>query len=160
VGTTFKIYFACVHEPDTETGSVSVPSPTLQELPHGFGTVLLVEDNEGVRKITRQVLQQAGYTVLEAAHGEQAIQCADNHQAAIDLLLTDVIMPGINGRELAERLAGRRPAMKVLYMSGYTDDAILRHGGLTDGTPVIEKPFTPDALRRKVYDVLSRASAK
>jgi two-component system cell cycle sensor histidine kinase/response regulator CckA len=158
VGTTFKIYLPCIQE--TEAPATEEPKPDARELPPGSGTILLVEDNDGVRKITRQVLQQTGYSVIEAANGEQALKLAEGHQAAIDLLLTDVIMPGINGRELAERLVARRSVMKVLYMSGYTDDAILRHGGLTDGTPVIEKPFTPEALRRKVYAVLNGAPAR
>ncbi len=155
VGTTFKIYLPCVVDAESKAAGAVDPKPAVQhELPHGSGTVLLVEDNEGVRKITRQVLQQSGYTVVEAADGEGALKRSAEYHAAIDLLLTDVIMPGINGREVAERLSAARPGMKVLYMSGYTDDAILRHGGLTDGSPVIEKPFTPDALRRKVHEVL------
>jgi PAS domain S-box-containing protein len=155
VGTTFKIYLPCVDENHPPTAS-RAPFMTL---PQGAGTVLLVEDNDVVRKIARQILQQYGYTVLEASHGDDALGICERHSGPIHLLLTDVIMPGINGRELAEQLRTRFPDIKVIFMSGYTDDAILRHGGLGANTILLEKPFTPEALMRKVHDLLSQRNA-
>jgi len=120
----------------------------------GTETILLVEDDEIVRNLTHEVLQSYGYQVLVAAHGDAALTVCKRFPKTIHLLLTDVVMPRMSGREVANRLAAQRPDMKVLFMSGYTDDAIVHHGVLDADTPFIQKPFAPDALARKVRNVL------
>jgi CheY-like chemotaxis protein len=120
----------------------------------GAETVLLVEDADAIRTVARKVLDRLGYTVLEAPNGEVALQVATRHQGPIHLLLTDVIMPELGGRRLADQLIALRPEVKVLYTSGYTDDAVVRHGVLNSGIAYLQKPFTPDALARKLRDVL------
>ncbi len=149
-GTSFKIYMPRVEETveAVELGKPLAKRPTAQE------TVLLVEDEVGVRSLLHGVLTSGGYTVLEGRRGEEALRIAELHQGPIHLILTDVVMPGMSGRELAERLKASRPEMKVLYMSGYTDDAIVHHGVLDPGMAFLQKPFTPDALARKVREVL------
>src|SRR5262249_5236938 len=116
--------------------------------------ILLVEDNAQVRQFTGAVLRQRGYSVLEAASGEEALSRTRQHLEGVDLVLTDVIMAGMNGRELVEQLSLIRPGVKAVYMSGYTDDAILRHGVLTEGVAFLCKPFTGDELLRKVREGL------
>jgi CheY-like chemotaxis protein len=118
--------------------------------------VLLVEDEESVRNLARLTLQLHGYRVVEARHGEEALRLCTDGQRAVDLVVTDVVMPQMNGRELAERLSALRPGLKVLYVSGYTDDAIVRLGVLEASTPFLHKPFTPQALARKVREVLDQ----
>src|SRR5690349_581069 len=150
-GTTFKIYFPRVTAEAEEykrmNGSV--------EAPKGCETILLVEDAELVRNLARQVLEGAGYRVLEAANAEAAIDlCERINGDRIDLLLTDVIMPGMSGNEMSRVLLARQPGMPVLYMSGYTDDAIVQHGVLEAGINFLQKPFTPGALASKVREVL------
>jgi CheY-like chemotaxis protein len=124
--------------------------------PQGTETVLLVEDEGTVRSVAREVLQMVGYTVLEAATGEEALQQSTLHDSPIHLLVTDVVMPGMSGRELAERLTIDYPALGVLYLSGYTDEAIAHHGVLEAGIELLHKPFTPDALARRVREVLDK----
>src|SRR5205807_2437523 len=119
-------------------------------VPRGTETVLVVEDAPAVRAVARHVLERQGYTVIEAAGGDAALQLAAAHAGPIHLLLTDVVMPGLSGRQVAERLAIRRPDMRVLYSSGYTDDSIVRHGILEEGIAYLQKPFTPQSLARKV----------
>ena len=119
-------------------------------------TILLVEDDEVVRKLVSEVLDNEGYRLLEAANGVAALSICAQYEERIHLLLTDVIMPEMSGRELANRLAAVRPEVKVLYMSGYTDDVIVHHGVLDEGTEFIQKPFTPDVLARKIREVLDR----
>jgi len=149
-GTTLKIYL-----PRAEgTTAPSVARPTLPEPARGHETILLVEDELAVRSLARDVLQAQGYTVIEARDGRHALEICELRFGGIDLLLTDVVMPGIGGRELAARLAELRPAMPVIYMSGYTDTAVVQHGVLDPGTTFLQKPFTPDALARKVRQVL------
>jgi hypothetical protein len=116
--------------------------------------VLLVEDEAMVRRIAREILEEHGYTVLAASDGAEAAEAAAHHAGPIHLLLTDVIMPGMSGRAVAARLAIARPAMKVLYMSGYTDGAIAHHGVLDPNMAYLEKPFTMDTLSSKVRAVL------
>lgn len=151
LGTTFKIYLPCVEMPS----EVFKPKAAQTELKVGTETVLLVEDEEMVRNMTREILQESGYRVLEAKHGQEALLVAEQHHGPIHLMLSDVVMPQISGRQLAEQLAPRRKEMKVLYMSGYTDDAIVHHGVLDEGVAFIEKPFTPHALTYKVREVLN-----
>jgi PAS domain S-box-containing protein len=151
IGTTFKVYLPRVDAPSEE----AVVSTVETKLQIGTETVLLVEDEEIVRSMTREILQESGYQVLSAEHAEDALQVVGEHSGPIHLLLSDVVMPGLSGRELAEQLAPLRKEMKVLYMSGYTDDAIVHHGVLEEGTAFIEKPFTPLTLSRKVREVLN-----
>ena len=149
-GTTFKIYLPRVAEatPVQEVGQAFSPPPA------GSETILLVEDEDGVRKLGREFLESTGYTVLEAQNGAEAIQVANRHMGLIHLMVTDVVMPQMSGRELAHRLAPVRPEMKVLYMSGYTDNAVVRRGILDRGTAFLQKPFPLSGLARKVREVL------
>ena len=151
LGTTFKIYLPRIEE-DTESLKPSaVSTKSLQ----GSETILLVEDEEIVRKLACTILQKNGYKVLEAPNGEEALRIVQGQNGnPIHLLVTDVVMPGISGRQLADRLERLRPGTKVLFMSGYTDDAIVHHGVLDPGIAYIQKPFTPDALASKVRDIL------
>ena len=127
-----------------------------KELPHGEETILVVEDNEEVRKLAMRVLQRQGYEVLGALEGMEAFLLCEEREGPIDLLVTDVVMPKMSGRELAERIASIRPEIKVLYMSGYTDNAIVHHGILSEGINYIQKPFTVESLIRKVREVLDK----
>jgi CheY-like chemotaxis protein len=132
----------------------SVPVVAAEATPSRTETILLVEDALRVRAVVREILEMSGYHVLEARHGAEALEISERHQGPIHLMVTDVVMPQMSGRELAQRLAPVRPDMKVLYMSGYTDDAIVRHGVLGAGMAFLSKPFTPDALAAKVREVL------
>lgn len=155
-GTTFKIYFprVTVHADEHKRTSGAL------EAPCGSETILLVEDAELVRNLARQVLEGAGYRVLEAANAEAAIDlCEKINGDRIDLLLTDVIMPGMSGNEMSRVLLKKQPDMPVLYMSGYTDDAIVQHGVLEAGINFLQKPFTPGALALKVREVLDNGHA-
>jgi signal transduction histidine kinase len=149
-GATFKIYLPRVAEAVTP----SVARPGLPKPARGHETILLVEDELAVRDLARDVLRAHGYTVLEAQHGCEALLISELHSGPIHLLLTDVVMPEMSGRELANRLAPLRPTMPVIYMSGYTDTAVVHHGVLDPGTIFLQKPFTPDALARKIREVL------
>jgi len=114
----------------------------------------VVEDEDAVRTLIRKVLEQKGYTVLEARDGQEAIRLSEGHDGPIDLAISDMIMPGMGGRELAARLRSARPGLKVLFISGYTGFEIAKRGLLEPGTPMLEKPFTPQALARMVREVL------
>ncbi|HOK46817.1 MAG TPA: response regulator, partial [Bryobacteraceae bacterium] len=116
--------------------------------------ILLVEDEYGVRKLVRKMLMHQGYRVIEASCGEEALRICEQHPGPIHLLLSDVVMPNMSGRELASRLCAVRPELKVLYMTGYTEDAIVQHGVLEPGVAVLNKPFLSDVLARKVREVL------
>ena len=116
--------------------------------------MLVVEDEPALRELAARVLTGAGYTVLQAANGADALALLAHHAEAVHLVFTDVVMPGMNGRELAARLATLRPAIRVLYTSGYTEDAILRHGVLDDPRRFLSKPYTPAALRRRIREAL------
>lgn len=150
VGTTFKIYFPRVSEAVKTGRSFHGAEP----VPGGSETVLVVEDEEAVRNLTRHVLHECGYRVLAAGNGREALAVAREHGGAIDLLVTDVIMPELGGRRLAEQLGPLHPDMKVLFLSGYTDDAVFRHGVLLEQTNFLQKPFSPAVLARKVREVL------
>jgi len=146
-GTVFKIYLPRIDEPASTGDATAAPT-------RGTETVLVVEDVPAVRAVTREMLKRYGYNVLEAADGPTALQLAAGYAEPIDLLLTDVVMPEMNGRDLADRIQAARPATKVLFMSGYTDDAVVRHGILQDGIAYLQKPFTPGSLATKVREVL------
>jgi len=151
-GTAFKIYLPRVDEPLEEAGEVVVQ----KEIAGRGETILVVEDEEKVRQLTVQILTQNGYTVLEASHGDEASHICEQHKGPIHLMVMDVVMPGINGRELAKSLEPHHPEMKVLYMSGYTDNAIVHHGILEKGLSFLQKPFTLEGLLRKVREVLDK----
>jgi signal transduction histidine kinase/ActR/RegA family two-component response regulator len=155
-GTTFRIYL-----PRLDAAATAVDrSPRPTAAAGGSETILLVEDEEGVRELARDILRASGYTVLEARSGHEALLLCERHQGPLDLLLTDVVMPRMSGRELAERLGPIRPDLSVLYMSGYTDDAVIRHGVLGAGTAFLQKPFAPAALVQRVRESLDLASAR
>jgi two-component system cell cycle sensor histidine kinase/response regulator CckA len=151
-GATFKIYLPRVNAPV----EASAPVPTAVPAAGGRETVLLAEDDPGVREVASDALEHKGYHLLRAPDGQTALEMAAAHAGTIHLLVTDMVMPGMTGRELAEALAALRPGIRVLYMSGYTDDAVIRHGVLEDSLPYLQKPFAPDALARKVREVLDR----
>jgi two-component system cell cycle sensor histidine kinase/response regulator CckA len=149
-GTTFQIYLPQhIGKPATEEREVDSG-----EKLRGSESILLVEDSEPLRKLAQTFLESAGFRVMSAEHGEDALQVASRHGKTFDLLLTDVVMPGMNGRVLAEHLLPRQPGMRVLYMSGYTDSFIAGHGVLEPGTHLLHKPFTDEVLIRKVREVL------
>jgi len=154
-GTSFKIYLPAVDATAERTTAAST-TPA----PRGTETVLLVEDAAAVRAVTKQMLERQGYTVLEAPDGEAGLRLAQRHRGVIHLLLTDVVMPRVGGRELAEQLTRLRPDVKVLYASGYTDDSVVRHGILESGMAYLQKPFSPESLARKVRDVLDAPPAR
>jgi len=150
-GTTFKVYF-----PITDRSALASASsrPSERRTLRGDETVLLVEDEERVRVLARTILRKFGYNVLEAHTAGDALLLCEQHESVIHLLLTDVVMPLMSGRLLADRVMSMRPDMKVLYMSGYLDDAVMRHGILDSTLEFLQKPITPDALARKVREVL------
>jgi len=148
-GSRFRIYF-----PRAEAGQAEAARTLPEPAAVGSGTVLLVEDEIGVRHLARAVLTRYGYRVLEAANGEEALRLTADHDEPIHLLLTDVVMPGMSGPELAVRFLSLRPAAQVLYASGYTDEAIVHHGVRDDSVPFLQKPFEPDDLLRRVRALL------
>jgi len=152
LGSTFKVYLPRLEATESSKATSGIGPP-----PKGTETVLLVEDEDGVRALTRHVLQGCGYNVLEAADGEEALHRAEEHSGPIQLLVTDVVMPGMGGRVLAERLTASRPELKVLFLSGYTDDAVVRHGILHQAVNFLQKPYTPTLLAHKVREVLGRS---
>jgi two-component system cell cycle sensor histidine kinase/response regulator CckA len=149
-GTVFKVYL-----PPTLSSSVARPAEGGANDLAGWETVLLVEDEDAVRAFAREVLRRHGYVVLEARHGVDALRVAERHLDAIHLLITDVVLPHMSGRELADRLAPVRPAMKALFMSGYTDHSLL-HDDVPAGVAFLQKPFTPEILARRVRLILDR----
>jgi DNA-binding NtrC family response regulator len=150
-GTTFKVYL-----PQTDEAAEPIRrEPVASEPARGSETVLLVEDDDLVRGLAPRTLTENGYSVLEAANGEEATRVCQRRGGPIQLLLTDVVLPGgMSGRDIADRVTALRPETKVLYMSGYTDNAIVHHGVMEPGIAFIGKPFTPTALLNKLRRVL------
>ena len=156
VGTTFKIYL-----PRAEQGTELPKSASqLRTPPRGTETVLVAEDEAAVRDLTVYILSACGYRVLEAADGQEAARVAAAHEGPIHLLLTDVVMPGAGGRSVAELLVIRHSDIRVLFVSGYTDDAVIRHGVLREGMNFLQKPFSAYALAVKVREVLDAPTQK
>jgi CheY-like chemotaxis protein len=149
-GTTFRIYLPRMRREET-SGVAKAPSGAASR---GSETILVVEDENTVRMVAVGNLRKAGYRVLEARNAEEALQAASAHGGSIDLVLTDVLMPGIHGPELVRRFRERTPGLRALYMSGHADDALFHHGILEGGLAFLEKPFTRDELTRKVREVL------
>jgi CheY-like chemotaxis protein len=154
-GTTFKIYLPRVDAPADAPEPKAAPASL-----SGVETILSVEDDEAVRTITRRMLEKRGYRILSADSGEEALRIAAEYPAPISLLITDVIMPEMSGGTLAERLQSILPGLNVLYVSGYTDEAIAHHGVPAEGVHFLQKPFTADALARKVRQILDESSSR
>lgn len=152
-GTAFKIYFPCVEKPAEEVAA-GTRLTEFTASPGGSETILVVEDEDIVRTLVCQILKSKGYRVLEAANGKEALLVCEEHAGPIHLLVTDVVMPEMNGRELAVTLVATRPATKVLYMSGYAEDAVVSDGILKPGLAFLQKPFNPEALAWKVWELL------
>jgi CheY-like chemotaxis protein len=153
-GATFKIYL-----PQVDGRPRPATATPVLENSDGSETVLLVEDENEVRRVASRILKTHGYAVLEAHDGKEALEIAAASMVPIHILVTDVVMPGMNGRELAGALAEKHPNMRVLFTSGYADHAIVRHGELEPGLAFIQKPFTANGLARKVREVLDRGSS-
>jgi two-component system, cell cycle sensor histidine kinase and response regulator CckA len=149
IGSSFQIYLPRVEESVSKSTS-DAPTDNLR----GSETIMLVEDADALRKLAHSFLADHGFNVIVASNGEEALHVAEKHGRPIDLLVTDVVMPGMNGRALADRLLAKQPELKVLYISGYTDSFIAGHGVLEEGTFLLHKPFTEEVLIRKVRDVL------
>ena len=152
-GTTFKIFLPRVDEP----AEILKAQEAGEEFPGGSETILIVEDDKEVRNLTVRILKRQGYTVLDGSYGDEAFNVCRQHKGPIHLLVTDVVMPGMDGRALSECLSQLHPEMKVLYMSGYTDDAIVHHGVMGKGMNYIQKPFTVNGLTKKVREVLDQS---
>jgi len=153
VGTTFTVYLPRIKERESEQDASATPAVATS----GHETILFVEDDGAVRALVVRVLESHGYHVLAAANAKDALASAAAHQGEIHLLVTDVVMPGWNGRELADRLSEARPGMRVLYLSGYADDALLRRGITTRHTWLLQKPFDTAALLGKIQEALGTA---
>jgi two-component system, cell cycle sensor histidine kinase and response regulator CckA len=150
-GSSFKVYFPATAQRG-EVAEASAPSGSTR---HGAETILVVEDADGLRELAKRLLERQGYNVLIAANAAEALRIFEE-APAIDAILTDVVMPGASGPELTRELVGRQPGLKVIYMSGYTEDAITHHGVLNPGIDFLHKPFTSDTLGRKIREVLDR----
>jgi two-component system, cell cycle sensor histidine kinase and response regulator CckA len=153
-GTTFEIDLPRVDG----AAATDTPAPTRTIVPKVTGTILLVEDEDGVRAFIRYALEQAGYEVLDAASGHDAIRVAHDHAGPIRLLITDVVMPGLDGHATSEQIVTLQPGIRILFLSGYTNDAVVRYGVRHELVEFLQKPFSPAALVDKVHDVLSRVS--
>ncbi|MGH9706015.1 MAG: PAS domain S-box protein [Candidatus Acidiferrales bacterium] len=152
-GSSFKIYLPRIEDEASTTGNARAEDS--RSLPRGSETILLVEDEKGVRELTREYLQMCGYSVIDAENGHTALELAAMHAGPVQLLMTDVVMPGISGRELADRIKRLRPEIKILYMSGYTDQAVVHHGILESDAILLQKPFTLAALASKLRELLN-----
>jgi CheY-like chemotaxis protein len=152
-GSSFKVYLPRLAR---AANAPEAPCPTSAR-PTGRETILLVEDEDGVRDIARETLLLYGYRVIEARDGQEALAIAERVQEPIDLVLTDVVMPRLSGGQLVQSLSQSRPAMRVLFMSGYPDDAVFRNGLLPQGAEFVQKPFSLEGLARRVREVLDAA---
>jgi CheY-like chemotaxis protein len=152
-GTSFKIYLPRVEEATEE----AKPAPVVTTIPQGSETVLVVEDNDSFRELIGEFLRGFGYTVLDAGDSEAALKVSDQHHGTIHLLVTDVVLPKVTGPVLAAQLIARRPALKVVFMSGYAEDAITDRGILPSGILLLQKPFTREALAHKVREALTQS---
>jgi len=153
-GATFFICLPRAQQPAETTDAAA----SLRQAPTGNETVLLVEDEDGVRRLLTHVLQKRGYNVIEACDGEEAIRIFERKMADIHLVLTDMVMPGISGRALADQLWAKRPDTRVVFMSGYTDDVLVRTGALVPGMSFLQKPLRPEAVAAKVREALDSPS--
>ncbi len=153
-GTTFEVFLPV----KTDLNVAEVPGKNRKSETNGSETILLVEDNDQVRHLARAILGRKGYAILEAVNGREALKTLESSNTPVDLLLTDVVMPGMSGRNLYEKIAEKQPGIKVLYMSGYTDNEIARSGVLEEGVDFIQKPFSVDSLNSKVRKVLDRGN--
>jgi CheY-like chemotaxis protein len=149
-GTTFRVYLPRVDAPV----EAAAPGPARTAWRGGDETVLVVEDQEPIRRLIGKILESQGYAVLAAADGREALRVAEHHAGTIHILVTDVVMPEMSGREVGRRLAAGRPEMRVLYLSGYAGDSIVRDGVLEPGLSFLQKPFTPETLAHRVREVL------
>ncbi|HZD54701.1 MAG TPA: ATP-binding protein, partial [Candidatus Aquicultoraceae bacterium] len=154
-GTTIKVYLPQAEEPVAETPSPGKPAHSGEK---GWETLLLAEDEDLVRELARTILVEKGYRILEARNGREAVGIALRHEGPIHMLVTDVVMPQMSGRELARRMERIRPGIRVLYMSGYTENAIVHHGVLDSGTAFVQKPFRIETFLRTVREELDRSS--
>jgi two-component system, cell cycle sensor histidine kinase and response regulator CckA len=154
IGSTFKIYLPCV----SSGLEIAAPSEEPEKTERGLHTILVVEDEAALLEVTHRSLEAVGYAILAAQSPAEAIQISETYEGPIHLMVTDVIMPGMSGAQLASRLSVARPEMKILFVSGYTDDTIVRHGVLEHGLAFLQKPFSPKALARKVSEVLATVS--
>ncbi|MBV9480643.1 MAG: PAS domain S-box protein [Acidobacteria bacterium] len=155
VGSTFRVYLPRIDQP---VDSVEMPGPASEHYA-GSETVLVVEDEDGVRSLITTLLSTNGYSVLEAANAEEALALCENREQKVELLITDLVLPRMNGRELAEQICSLHPGVRTLFMSGYTDDAAFRDGVLEKRAAFLQKPFNMETLLRKVQEVLGRAAA-
>jgi two-component system cell cycle sensor histidine kinase/response regulator CckA len=151
-GTTFRIYFPIAQSSAADIQFDELKTPSAEK---GSETILVVEDESGVRDLVVDVLESAGYTVLAASDGEKAEKLCQKHPSPIHLLITDMVLPRMSGRDVAVKCSQYHSKAKVLFMSGYTDDVIFHSGALDPGMAFIEKPFTPDTFLRKVREVLN-----
>jgi CheY-like chemotaxis protein len=154
-GATFTIFLPR-HEPGA--GAVAPGQPDRRGLPTGNETLLLVEDEAAVRSSARRLLERHGYQVVEARHGRDALRILEDGERTIDLVITDLVMPEMGGREMVERVRARHPAMKVLFMSGYSERAVTSDGTMPAGTGFVEKPFTVEQLIRRTREILDAQS--
>ena len=155
-GTAFKLYFPRVSEPASDLRGDGAPQLARQ----GGETILVVEDEQGVRELTTKMLKRMGYHVLAAAGGAEALALAGGYAGHIALVVTDVVMPNMSGRQLARELRRRRPDMNILFISGYTENTISQHDLLEDGAAFLAKPFSGETLARKVREALAGRRAE
>ena len=148
-GSTFRIYF-----PRSEERVAELPASAPERSTNGKATILIVEDDPGIRDLSTKILSRYGYHVLAASGGDEAREISQRHDGDIHVLLSDVVMPGMNGPMVAEMLKTMRPGLKVVFMSGYTDNAIVRDAVMERGVPFLQKPFTPERLANKIVEVL------
>ena len=156
-GTTFKIYFP--QADGQEDTRIDEPEQNLQKIQGGTETVLIVEDEEMIRKLASEIIELNGYNVLCARNGDEALQLAGENPSKIDLLLTDVIMPGMNGKELHQQIQKICPGIRVIFTSGYTDNVITHHGVLDEGVNFLPKPFSGHSLLSKIRQTLDKTAS-